>query len=203
MKLNIGGQKGRNKGNFKGWSIVDIRKGAEFRLDIMNKNLPFKDNSVEAIYSSHTLEHIFPDKLPFVLKEWHRVLRPGAAVRIVVPDVQKAIQAYVDGDISYLKDKRNPSKLEFLPSFPIAFLSSWFFTYKSDQDSNKRLIGGHVMAFDWDILKHYVAACGFKEITRETYGNCRSIFTGCDFQRYRDCSLYVEATKSRTPGLKS
>ncbi|HSI85829.1 MAG: methyltransferase domain-containing protein [Candidatus Methylacidiphilales bacterium] len=65
-------------------AFLDIRAG-----------LPFADNTVEGIYTCHTLEHFYFDQLLGILREMHRVLKPGAAFRIVVPSLEKAIDAYV------------------------------------------------------------------------------------------------------------
>lgn len=194
MNLNIGGQKGRKKGPFESWTVVDVREGAEIVMDVMKDPLPLVDNSVDAIYTSHTLEHIFPDVLPFVLSECYRVLKPNCAMRVVVPDLDIAIKAYTC-DKKFLADKRNPRKIDHLPNYPLCYLSSWFFTYDYRADGPARLTGGHVMAFNWEVLRHYLQEAGFGEINQKTYNDCRSEFVGCDFDRYRDCSLYVEAIK--------
>jgi SAM-dependent methyltransferase len=47
------------------------------------KTLPFADNTQDAVYSSHCLEHI--DDYVSVLREWHRVLRIGGFMIISVP----------------------------------------------------------------------------------------------------------------------
>lgn len=48
------------------------------------KDLPFKDNTLDFVFSSHLLED-FLDWDP-VLKEWVRVLKPGGKLIIMVPD---------------------------------------------------------------------------------------------------------------------
>lgn len=195
MKINLGGQKGRRKGPFKHWTVVDTREGAEIMIDVMKSPLPLPSDTVEALYTSHTLEHIFPDRLPFVLSECHRVLKPNSVIRIVVPDIDIVIQAYVRKDITFLKDKRNPRKMGDLPEFPICYLSSWFFTYKKEAKGNKRLVGGHVMAFNLELIEHYMSTAGFRSIEQKSYNECSPEFANCDFERYKDCSLYMEAVK--------
>ncbi len=61
------------------------------------KRLPFGDESVDAVFSSHALEH-FPRFVGRqILGEVHRVLRPGGVVRIVVPDIQSLARRYLAG----------------------------------------------------------------------------------------------------------
>lgn len=58
---------------------------ADIVLDLNNQPLPFDDNSVDFVYSSHTLEHLSLDGFFNVMREAYRVLRPGAQFKIVVP----------------------------------------------------------------------------------------------------------------------
>ena len=45
--------------------------------------LPFAEDSVDAVYSSHMLEHV-PD--PFaVIRDWHRVVKTGGFIVCIVP----------------------------------------------------------------------------------------------------------------------
>lgn len=58
-------------------------------------NLSFiPDNSVELIYNCHVLEHFKRRDVGRVLREWHRVLRPGGTLRISVPDFAKICEVY-------------------------------------------------------------------------------------------------------------
>jgi predicted SAM-dependent methyltransferase len=54
--------------------------------------LPFPDRSVEVAYSSHTLEHLFPDQALALLREMRRVLRPDGVARVAVPDMSYALE---------------------------------------------------------------------------------------------------------------
>jgi len=57
--------------------------------------LPFRDESFDVVYHSHLLEHLpHAEALPF-LRECHRVSKPGAIVRVVVPDLEAIARLYL------------------------------------------------------------------------------------------------------------
>lgn len=56
-------------------------------LHDLTKKLPWKDNSVDYIYCSHTLEHFTKDNGRYLLSEIYRVLKRGGLARIIVPDL--------------------------------------------------------------------------------------------------------------------
>ena len=62
------------------------------------KGLPFPDESVSYIYSSHTFEHFTWDDSIAVAQECYRVLRWGGVLRIVVPDLRKVVDEYLKDD---------------------------------------------------------------------------------------------------------
>ena len=77
------------------------------RLDL-RKPLPFPTGRFTGIYSSHTLEHLYRAEALKLAAECHRVLRPGGIFRVVVPDLESAINRYFD------------RKAETAPSVPAA-----------------------------------------------------------------------------------
>ena len=56
--------------------------------------LPFPEGSVDSIYSTHMIEHLYPDELDKLLRECARVLKAGGGMRIVVPSLSNAIIAF-------------------------------------------------------------------------------------------------------------
>jgi SAM-dependent methyltransferase len=46
-------------------------------------------DSVDAIWSSHNLEHLYAHEVPIALAEFHRVLRPGAFALVTMPDLEQ------------------------------------------------------------------------------------------------------------------
>ena len=51
--------------------------------------------SVDAIYSSHNIDHIYPHEVPIALKEFYRVLKDDGIVVITCPDLQGVCEAVV------------------------------------------------------------------------------------------------------------
>ena len=64
-------------------------------MDI-TRRFPYADNSVDAVYSSHTLEHLTWEEGSMVFKECYRVMKPGGVIRIIVPDLYVIIQHYME-----------------------------------------------------------------------------------------------------------
>lgn len=73
----------------------------ELRLDIDPKVAPdivgtmtdmtaVPTASVDAIFSSHNVEHLYPHEVPVAFGEFKRVLRPDGFVVITCPDIQSA-----------------------------------------------------------------------------------------------------------------
>ena len=54
--------------------------------------LPYPDNSIAKIQAQDVMEHLAFEKVPAVLDEIYRVLKPGAIFRLSVPDYRSPIQ---------------------------------------------------------------------------------------------------------------
>lgn len=76
------------------WIGLDIVPSATIVHDLLSR-WPFPDNSVERIYSSHTLEHFSFCEQSFILEESLRVLKPGGEFSVCVPNAEHYIRAFV------------------------------------------------------------------------------------------------------------
>ncbi|WP_448562459.1 tetratricopeptide repeat protein [Trichothermofontia sp.] len=56
-------------------------------------------NSVDAVYSSHNLEHVYHHEVPIALSEFYRVLKPGGFVLITLPDLQRVAEHVAQGNL--------------------------------------------------------------------------------------------------------
>lgn len=61
----------------------------------LRTGIPAEDQSVDAVYHSHVLEHIDRDGVASFFAEVRRVLRPGGVHRVVVPDLERYARAYL------------------------------------------------------------------------------------------------------------
>jgi protein O-GlcNAc transferase len=57
------------------------------------------NESVDAVYSSHNLEHLYAHEVPIALAEFYRVLKPGGFVLITLPDIQAVAQHVAQGNL--------------------------------------------------------------------------------------------------------
>jgi predicted SAM-dependent methyltransferase len=64
---------------------IDVVKHADISLDLNKDRLPFDDNTVDTIFTYHTLEHL--DNYLGALAEIHRVMKHGARLFVGVPYV--------------------------------------------------------------------------------------------------------------------
>lgn len=188
IKLNIGGGKGHPR--LPGWTIVDLRDTADLRLDITRQPLPFGADSVDVIFTSHTLEHIPPQKLGFVLAEFARVLKPasrGGVLRIAVPDIALACRAYLDRDLAFFQ---RAEVTPFDRAAPIGGqLMSWFY-------STSAVGNGHVHCFDEEYLAHWLNRHGFTRTRRCAFRQSSLEELRSDaFDRHPNESLFMEAWK--------
>ena len=85
-----------------GWINSDRKDspGVEISCDIRD-GLPLADGSVDYIVSIHALPEVpYPDLVP-VLAELRRVLAPGGVLRLALPDLGRAVDAWRGGDRAY------------------------------------------------------------------------------------------------------
>ena len=76
---------------------MDLSSDSDLCWDLRNP-LPFPNNSVAIIYSSHVLEHLHYRELMGLLAESWRVLKPGGLFSCCVPDATIYIQGYLKPD---------------------------------------------------------------------------------------------------------
>jgi Methyltransferase domain len=97
----------------EGWINSDIKEapGVDVVGDV-RRGLPLGSESFDYAVSVHALPELsYPELVP-ALEELLRVLKPNGVLRLVLPDLDKAVRAYLDGDEEYFhhvgKDAETP-----------------------------------------------------------------------------------------------
>jgi SAM-dependent methyltransferase len=98
--------KGINLGSGLGWSSDGWVGIDEINGEYLDENtvLPFSDNSVNNAFSCHFFEHINDDTAFNMFSETLRVLKPGGAFRIIVPNFKLAHKKTLNNDIKFWED---------------------------------------------------------------------------------------------------
>jgi len=68
---------------------------ADVILHDVRRPLPWADGALRYVYTSHLLEHLYPDEGARLLHECFRVLQPGGRIRVVVPDLELFARRYI------------------------------------------------------------------------------------------------------------
>jgi len=79
------------------WANLDLSStGPGVRACDLRRGIPAKDGAFDAVYVSHLLEHFPRKEAQHLLKECHRVLRPGGIIRLAVPDLERIARTYLE-----------------------------------------------------------------------------------------------------------
>jgi predicted O-linked N-acetylglucosamine transferase (SPINDLY family)/predicted SAM-dependent methyltransferase len=142
MRLHIGGRQKR-----PGWKILNIQPGLD--VDYVGDCVDlgqFADATVDEIYAAHVLEHLsHSDRLPRTLREFNRVLKPGGALRISVPDFELLCRMFVDPQQSK-QDRKY-------------FMQVAFGGQLDEHDF-------HHVGLSFEFLRDYLADAGFSRVER-------------------------------------
>jgi hypothetical protein len=166
--------------------FVNIDANPFLKVDIwldVRRGLPFRTASIESIYSTHIIEHFFPDELEQLFRECFRVLRTGAGPRLVVPSLRNAIRAYQENRAERFYD----SLPRHFDSLGGRFSNFVFFD------------GQHRTAFDFGYLDEVLRKSGFNVVEEVAEGKSRLYANNIPPFEPNDAvlphSLYVEAFK--------
>jgi predicted SAM-dependent methyltransferase len=170
IKVEIGAFNKRDNG----WITLDNNNNCDISWDLRN-GIPFPDQSLSAIYSSHLFEHLTFNEGQQLLKECKRVLKPGGSFLICVPNSALYIDAFLKNDDAILKAGpvyepawNNTAKLDFI-------------NYVAYMD------GHHKYMFDPENLLKVIEKAGFKNARRRNFN------PEIDLQVRNFESIYAEA----------
>ena len=150
------------------------------------KGLPYRDESINKIYSSHFLEHIPQEKGIHFLSECFRVLKKPGIMRLVIPDLHWHAVQYVEETnrlqrSSDLPDDRTVHDV-FLNQVCGAYLGK------------TRYGSQHCYMYDFPTVVCILKSIGFRNIRKCEYGKGTDEELASHDSRPLD-SLHIEAGK--------
>lgn len=98
------------------------------------RKIPLSDGSIDAIYSSHTLEHFCFSEIRPVFKEWLRILKIGGDITLRLPDITYSAHKIINGEYDSIAQavlygeqtyNLNFHRCGFTPKFLAAFLKQF------------------------------------------------------------------------------
>jgi predicted SAM-dependent methyltransferase len=142
-----------------GWLNTDLVTG-EVQLDL-GRRLPLPDSSFAYAFGEHVIEHLAPHTAERVLRELHRVLRPGGVLRLTTPDLRKIIAIYED---------RNPVVAQREYGRFLAGLTGRRYERGCQILNDYLRLWGHRYVFDEDDLSARLLEAGFEKVQRREPG---------------------------------
>lgn len=82
------------------FKIFNIDWNPNILIHDLRSRFPWKDNSIDVVYCSHTLEHFDKVDGQCFLQECYRVLKQDGIIRIIVPDLSHITSEYNNGKLS-------------------------------------------------------------------------------------------------------
>lgn len=154
-------------------------KGVDLCWDITKKPYPIKDGSLDGIFTEHVLEHI-----PYVhgkgnLAEFHRMLKPGGVLRIIMPDAELYMRRYVekrsDPTVQIPFGENDPN--------PMVSINRIFYSW------------GHQFLWDHETLFQQLKEAGFSNFGSVAFKEGSNPDLLLDTEKRRSESFYVEAIR--------
>ena len=149
--------------------FVRLLRDERFVHHDLRYGLPFPDASVDFLYISHALHHLYRADAAKLLGDCIRTLKPAGTIRVVVPDLEYIMSLYQQGN----RERA---------------LSYFFY------DSPRSELFSRRYQYDFLLLRDLLESTGFRDVRRCAYQKGRTPDLGC-LDRMPEESLFVEARR--------
>jgi predicted SAM-dependent methyltransferase len=92
LEIGSGNKKGK-----PGWITLDVVEGCDLYWNL-KKGIPFPDDSLSKIYSSHLFEHLSFKEGQQLFSECLRALKKGGLFSLCVPNAKLYVEAYIKNE---------------------------------------------------------------------------------------------------------
>jgi SAM-dependent methyltransferase len=164
------------------YEFAVIANSRKIRFANATLRIPYGNNSVEVLYSSHMIEHLDRQEAKAFLAEVRRVLKPGGIVRLAAPDLARLIKSYLatgDADLFVARTHMSQARPHGLPG-----------------RAKMALMGyrGHLWMYDGMSLAALLEDAGFTDVSILPAGATKIANPGSlDLTERAEESVYVEA----------
>lgn len=143
--------------NTSAWQEVRLDIDVNVKPDIVGTMLDMSgvaDSSIDAIFSSHNIEHLYPHEVPMALQEFLRVLKPDGYLVLACPDLQSVARLIADDKLT--------EAAYISPAGPIAPLDILY--GHRPQLARGNLYMAHHCGFTEKVLVNTLSANGFQSV---------------------------------------
>jgi predicted SAM-dependent methyltransferase len=209
------------------WENIDLYTDdafVDYKTDLRSlQRFPLEDGCAELLFTSHCLEHLSDEAALHALHESCRILKPGAVMRILVPDLEKAFAAYRAGDAGFF----SAGDITLVGESAERRLVNFFASYRKDGYSGGPVVDdaevagrfaaldrydfvswcvslipgdapykAHVNGYDFEKLAGMLKQAGFGAVEKSGFRRSRiPELRGEEFDNRPTASLFVEAVK--------
>ncbi|MFC1993393.1 methyltransferase domain-containing protein [Chloroflexota bacterium] len=124
--------------------FITLLKCHSFVHHNLKYGIPFANESIDYIYTSHFVEHLYRDEAKMFMTETYRALKKGGMIRVGIPDLQYAFSLYKRG--------RTEEALNL------------FYVNSKSEDNNY-----HRYMYDFNSLQNLMRYAGFRNIEKCSY----------------------------------
>jgi len=156
-------RKDRTTFGFSDWNEIRFDIDESVQPDLigtMTDMSSVSSESIDAVFSSHNIEHLYPHDVPIALSEFLRVLKPDGFAVITCPDLQSVCSLIAEDKLI------EPAYIS--PAGPIAPLDILYGHRPQLRSGN--LYMAHHCGFTQKVLTETLKFAGFKGVVSEKRG---------------------------------
>jgi len=131
--------------------------------DIHDIPFPIEDSTYDLVYMAHVLEHVHWQQSVEVLKEVHRIIKPGGNIEVWTPDLNKILAATINYDAVPQHERKVVAYSRYtdedIPQFE--WINQKIFTYRHDPGKGGQL---HEAIFNPEMMEYCLDKAGFVDL---------------------------------------
>ena len=170
-----------------GYLGIDFGGQVDLKLDLEKNNLPFNNDSLEAVTCISAINYFTRARGQEIVNEVFRVLQPGGVARFGVQDLESIARRYVEKDVDFFFQKLPDGRERFEGSTLGDKFAAWFYGYAIKGIPCRYF-------YDYDALAYLFKAAGFSVVERKEYMQSRLEDVALIDNR-PDQMFYLEAVK--------